>query len=192
MRLGFDAQETVALVVHGYALDGLTWAQCATLADAVARLGPPLVAAPNGDLSDTGSPSAATPDEACVFTFVVGALVAMARVEADQAAESERATVDEARCVVAKSVFEATRTQVDEALARVGATAAKAPGTFLLAAGPLATASLRGDGVSEITRVYETGERESFADALDVSWDADPDAVRVELRGRSILTARYD
>jgi hypothetical protein len=39
MPPGFDAQRTVALLVHGYALDRLTWAQCAALADTVARLG---------------------------------------------------------------------------------------------------------------------------------------------------------
>ncbi len=192
MHLGFDSKWTYALVVHGHALDGLTWKQCASVAKMVAELGGALVAAPNGDLSATGTPNESSPDEPTAFSFVVGAGVATARVRADQAADGTCAALDEVRCEQAEAAFEAARARIEDVLARAAARPTKAPGLFVVAAGPLASAALRGDPGAEVIRLFDDGEREPGRTELCVSWDADPDAVRVELRGRFALTARYD
>ncbi|WP_156040826.1 hypothetical protein [Chondromyces apiculatus] len=219
MKHGFDSKQTHALVVHGYPLDGLTYAQCAAIAKGVSALGGALVGAPNGDLSETGTPNASTPDEAAVFTFVVGAVAAHAAVKPRQGAKGQSAKFGATEVAQAEQEFEKARAGIDALLAKKGVSPTKDPGLFVLAAGPLANAILEGVDGATIERVEEQEEedegeaeeeeereaeeeeereaeeeeeREEAGETLTVSWESDPDAVRVSLRGSYKLSARYD
>jgi hypothetical protein len=196
MAIGFDARTVEALVVHGYPLSDtvgtrLRYEQCVALEAAIARLGSGLVAVPNGDLSETGSPNASTPTESVPFTFVIGALVARAGTAAQQDATTQSATVTDALAAKAEATFEAARPLIDDVLSAQGIAPTR-PGLFVLAAGPLASAHLEGDAGSAIQRMYGDGDTEELTPSLTVSYDADPDAARVTIKGQFTLSARYD
>ncbi|AKT42473.1 hypothetical protein [Chondromyces crocatus] len=192
MDYGFDSKQTHALVVYGYPLDGLTYAQCVDLAKAVHALGGQLVAAPNGDLTESGTPNATTPDETTCFTFLVGALAAEMSVRSRQGAKGKATKLGAEETARAEAEFERAQAKLDALLAEKGVTPAKAPGLFVLAAGPLASATLEGKEGTMIERIDADGEREELGSELTVSYDADPDAVQVHLQGTFKLSARYD
>lgn len=191
MAIGFDSRSVEALVIHGYPFDRLTYAQCAALEKAVARLGSGLIAAPNGDLSETGSPNADAPDETLSFTFVVGALIARAGTAAQQDATTQSATVNETLCAKGLATFEAAKPLLDALLRDHGLEPTRS-GLFLLAAGPLASAHLEGEKGAAIRRMFGEEDTEELTPSLTVSYDADPDAVRIDVRGTLTLSARYD
>ena len=190
MAFGFDPTASTALVIYGYPLDGLTYDDCARLEQAIARLGAGVVGAANGDLSETATgprpPAGISP-----VTFVVGGLVARAMTAAKLDATTQSATVDEKQCAKGEAAFESARPHIDRTLADEGLAPSGAPGLFLVAAGPLASAFLRGDEGAEVVRITALG-RERVGAALDVKHTRDSLAARVELRGRFTLSARYD
>lgn len=186
MPIGFDRTTVDALVVHGYALTGLTRAQCQSVERAVARLGSGLVAAPHGDLSGPGAPE--TP-AGC--TFVVGTLVGRARTAAVEDATTQSASVNDATRHKARAAFEAAQPLLDGAL-RAGAIVPDGePGLFVVAAGPRASARLDGDPGARIAAPAGPGTSAPTPLRLDVSSEKGGDAVRVELAGQLTLSAHY-
>lgn len=183
-RKGFDAQQSAALLVHGYALARLSWAQCDRLAGAV-RAG--FAAVPHGDLSETGTPSAASPDEVLPFSFVLGAVVACATVRATQTARCNPVRVSSAQCAAAARRFADARGELEALLARERIASPARAGLYLVAAGPLASARLEAVAAASVARAGEAP-----TSLIELSWDADPDAALVTLSGVAKLVARYD
>lgn len=193
MAIGFDARSVDALVVHGYPLEGLSHAQCAALAQAVARLGSGLVAVPNGDLSETSSAATAA-DAPVPFSFVVGALVARAGTAAVEDATTQSASVTDALAERAAATFEAARPLLDPILEPILSAASVtpgAPGLFLIAAGPAASAHLEGEPDAALRRLRGEGDTEELLTALVVRHKSDLEVVRITLKGQFTLSARY-
>jgi hypothetical protein len=189
-RIGFDAGWSHGVVVHGYALDGLTGAQCATLESAIAALGAGFVAVPNGDLSPATLDACGGPDEACSFTFVVGRLVAEVRVKATQAAGQKKVSFDDKACAEAARGVADGRPKIDTLLSRIEVEPNGEPGLFALAAGPLACAKLEGKGDTAIRQILDEDDVEDYS-SLEITYDANPDAVRVRLKGELTLSVSY-
>lgn len=191
MATGFEATTVEALVLYGYPLAGLTYAQSERIEKAIARLGSGLLAAPHGDLSARGSPNATTPDAKLAFTFVVGSIVGRARTAATEDATTQSATVTDALVARARDAFEAARPVVDAALTAENVTPGDDPGLLVVAAGPLATARLDADPGATIEEVPDTGPMLHAVRRLDVASRGGP-AVRVRLVGTFTLSAKYD
>ncbi|MCC7380867.1 MAG: hypothetical protein IT384_03505 [Deltaproteobacteria bacterium] len=191
MNIGFDKSWTHAAVAFGYPINGLTGAQCVEVREAIAALGEGLIAAPNGDLSPSGMEDAGGPDEPTCFTFVVGSLAVEARVKATQSAGEKEVPFDDQVCAEATRRFEGARARIDEILGGLGVKVNKEPGLLVIAAGPMACASVRAVGDASIARIESDGESEAIADRLDVTYDANPDAEQVQLRGKFLLAVRY-
>jgi hypothetical protein len=189
MAIGFDARSVDALVVHGYPFEGLSHAQCATLQDAISRIGSGLVAVPNGDLSETSN-AAAAPDAPVAFSFVVGALIARAGTAAVEDATTQSASVSDTLAERAAASFEAARPLLDPLLEAQGVTPG-IPGLFLIAAGPLASAYLEGDPQAALRRLRGEGDTEELLTSLAVRHTADSEVVRITLKGQFTLSARY-
>jgi hypothetical protein len=157
---------------------------------AIAGLGTDFVAAPNGDLSPAGMEACGGPDERCSFTFVVGALVAEVRVKANQAAGEKKVSFDDKACVEAAGRFAHACANIDDVLSQAGVEPAQEPGLFVLAAGPLACARLEGKSDTSIRRIADEDDVEESS-TLEITYDANPDAERVELKGKLTLFVRY-
>lgn len=193
MAIGFDARSVDALVVHGYPYEGLSLAQCAAMAQAVARLGSGLVAVPNGDLSETSS-AAASPDAPVPFSFVVGALVARAGTAAVEDATTQSAAVTHALAERAAAQFEAARPLLDPILEPIASAASVTPGSaglFLIAAGPSASAHLEGEPDAALRRLRGEEDTEELLNALVVRHKSDLEVVRITIKGQFTLSARY-
>lgn len=189
MAIGFDRTTVDALVLYGYALEGLTVTQCRGIDGAVTRLGPGLCAAPHGDLSEVGS---GADESGPRVTVVVGTVVGRARSAASEDATTQSATINDATCARARAAFDAARPHVDAALAKLGVSPGDDPGLFVVAAGPLASARLDGDPGATIEELPESGPAGDAVRRLDVSAGGGGDPVRVRLVGIFTLSARYD
>lgn len=192
MATGFDKTTVDALVLYGYPLEGLTYAQCERVERAIARLGPGLAAAPHGDLSASGSSSASTSEQKCSVTFVVGTVVGRARTAAVEDATTQSASVNTAICARARAAFDAARPHVDAALAAEMVAPSDEPGLFVLAAGPRASARLDGDPGAILQEIPPTGPASDPVQRFLVTSKGGGPAPRVRLEGQFTLSAQYD
>jgi hypothetical protein len=195
MLPGFDPDHTFALLVHGYVIDNLVYETCRALAEEVSVAVPGFVAAPNGDLGPTGSPNEDSPQETVPFSFVVGVPIAIASTRATQETNDVAPVTafDEASLAHAVAAFARGHAALDDLLQRHGVSPGRR-GEWFLAAGPLANAILEAeetDPRANIALVYGGQEPEDAGRRYALSWDGEPDAVRVLLNGRLTLRARY-
>lgn len=185
-RPGFDPARSWALVLFGLALPRLRFDQALALEASVRALGASLLAAPHGDLS-------APVDDPLPFALVVGAVAARASVRSSQDARCRPARFDGRDCRTAEQAFTRARAALDARLHAAGLRTDHAPGLFVLGAGPLASARLEARSTTaSVRRQLGPGELDEPRRALEVTWDAEPDALRVELAGTFALLARYD